>query len=344
MQIFKQLSLGSAAVAACFALFSSQNSFAQEAEESHESYGTTAYSLAPDLSVHPEATATFKPSLVVSKASYVTGGTSLRNRKGGGISISGLVGAPAHAFIYWGVITDGAPPTAAKSINVQRLFPTESELVSLTGTAIGKGVSPCWGPSGAIITIFRAEVPLSVATGNGSYEISLHSGAAGVTNGADPWVGTPVLPLWEGASIVLIGSGTGTVSVFDSGYAGISFIPYPSSEYKLTLPVKTPGGKTFFDNIGADGQHGNSYLSEETYSDEETLINGVSIAGPNSNYHDGDWNGSSGYPLPQLWDDTGHNITAAVPKNTTTLTVEIKVAEASSYDCLTTVANVVNEE
>jgi hypothetical protein len=342
MRITRQLSLGMLAIATSLLL--THNAVAQEAGEPHEHYGTTAYSLAPDLSVRPDTTPSFKPSVVVSKASYATGGTSLRNRAAGNINISGLVGAPTHAYIYWGVITSGAPPTAATGIKVQRLLPTESTQEALTGTAIGSGVSPCWGPSGAIITIYRAEVPLSVANGNASYEISLHPGASGLTNGADPWVGPVVLPLWEGASMVLIGSGTGTVSVFDSGYAGITFTPFPAAEYILDLPVKAPGVTTFFDNIGADGQHGVSYLAEDTYSDEATTINGHAVAGPNSVYHDSDWNGSSGYPLPQLWDDTGHNITAAVPKDTSTLTVEITVSEASSYDCLTTVANVVNEE
>lgn len=342
MQIFKKLSFGTVAVAA--SLTFGHNCFAQEAEQYHGEYGTTAYALAPDLSVHPEATTTFKPSLVFSKASYATGGTSLRNRDAGSINISGLVGATSHAYIYWGVITDGKPPSAVEGIKVQRLFPTESTEVSLTGVAIGSGVAPCWGPSGSSITIFRAEVPLSVAKGNGSYEISLKPGASGLTNGADPWVGTSVLPLWEGASMVLIGAGSGTVSIFDSGFAGITFVPYPSADYDLALPVKTPGGTTLFDNIGADGQHGDSDLAEGVYGDETTSINGVAVAGTGSAYHDGDWNGSSGYPLPQLWDDTGHNITAAVPKDTSTLKVAIKVAESSSYDCLTTVANVVNEE
>ncbi len=342
MRIIKQLSVGMLAVAA--SLTFARASFAQEADEPHEHYGTTAYSLAPDLSVHPDATATFKPSVVVSKASYATGGTSLRNRGAGSINISGLVGAPTHAYIYWGVITSGTPPTAATQIRVQRLFPTESSVEYLTGVAIGKGVAPCWGPSGASITIFRAAVPVSVATGNGSYEITLHPGASGLTNGADPWVGTQVLPLLEGASMVLIGSGTGTVSIFDAGYAGITFIAYPSAEYILDLPVKSPGGKTLFDNIGADGQHGDSYVAERSYGDEVTSINGKLVAGPGSSYTDSDWNGSSGYPLPQLWDDTGHDITSSVPKNTSTLTVEITVGAASSYDCLTTVANVVSEE
>jgi hypothetical protein len=342
MRIIKPLSFGMLALATSFTFAGSI--LAQEAEEPHEPYGTTAYSLAPDLSLQPETIPIFKPSLIVSKASYATGGTALRNRGAGNINISGLVGAPTHAYIYWGVITSGAPPTAAKGIKLQRLFPTESIVEYLTGVAIGKGVAPCWGPSGAIITIFRAEIPLSVASGNGSYQISLHAGASGLTNGADPWVGTPVLPLWEGASMVLIGSGTGTVSVFDSGFAGNTFIAYPSAEYILDLPVKAPGVKTLFDNIGADGQHGDSYLAERSYSDEVTTINGHLVAGPGSSYTDSDWNGSSGYPLPQLWDDTGHNITNSTPKDTSSLTVEITVEAASSYDCLTTVANVVEEQ
>jgi hypothetical protein len=152
-----------------------------------------------------------------------------------------------------------------------------------------------------------------------------------------------VLPLWEGASIVLIGSGTGTVSIFDSGLAGDTFTPNPPAEYELTLPVKTPGAKTLFTNIGADGKHGDGYLAEKSYSDEVTTINGVAVAGPGSNYNDGDWNGSSGFPLPQLWDDTGHDITTVAPKGTSSLTIKISSA-LSPAACLTPVANVVNEE
>jgi hypothetical protein len=140
--VIGRLCLGMLAIAT--SLIFAQSSFAQEqeAEGSNEHYGTTAYALAPDLSVRPETIATFKPSVIVSKASYATGGTSLRNRGAGNINISGLVGAPTQAYIYWGVITAGAAPTAVKGIKVQRLFATESTEVSLTGEAIGNGVSP----------------------------------------------------------------------------------------------------------------------------------------------------------------------------------------------------------
>jgi hypothetical protein len=71
----------------------------------------------------------------------------------------------------------------------------------------------------------------------------------------------------------------------------------------------------------------------------------VHIAGPGSNAIDGDWNGSSGKPLPLLWDDTGHDITAATPKGTTALNVEIYITGSpATVDCMTTVANVVEEQ
>ena len=73
---------------------------------------------------------------------------------------------------------------------------------------------------------------------------------------------------------------------------------------------------------------------------ETTTINGLAVAGPGSAYNDSDWNGSAGYPLPQLWDDTGHNVTAASPRGTTRLNVTFKTNSATP-DCLTPVANVV---
>ena len=67
--------------------------------------------------------APIKPIVVIAKSSYATGGVGLRNRGAGNISVSGLVGAPKLTFIYWAVISVGAPPAPATSINVQRLYP-----------------------------------------------------------------------------------------------------------------------------------------------------------------------------------------------------------------------------
>jgi hypothetical protein len=76
-------------------------------------------------------------------------------------------------------------------------------------------------------------------------------------------------------------------------------------------------------------------------SSERTLLNGSAIAGPGSNANDSDWNGNSGLPLPQLWDDVGHDISTAAGPGTTQLNFNISVS-SSMWDCLTPVANVVS--
>ena len=309
-------------------------------EPQEEGWGTTACSIAPDVQVETSL-GTIKPSNVYTKAGYGTGGVALRNRRTGNVGISGVVAPAKAAFIYWAVITNGAPGKADKSIEVQRLYPTPASTVTtVAGTVIGTGSTPCW--PGNTITVFRASIPLTLATGNGSYQVTLLSGAAATTNGADPWL-TAADPLFEGASIVIVGAGSGTVAIYDTGLAGNTFISLPGLTYTLALPSAAPGTQTLFDNIGADGQFGSSRSAALGLADEVTTINSVHIAGPGSGYVDSDWNGSSGLPLPQLWDDTGHDITAATPKGKTSLSVSIEssTSSAPSYDCLTTVANVV---
>lgn len=271
-------------------------------------------------------------------ANYGTGGVALRNRGTGNIGVSGVVGAVKAAFIYWAVIN----PILGVSdrVRLQRLAnppaTPASAVVTLIGTPVGVGPQPCW--IGTLITVYRAAIPLGVATGNGSYQVTLLPGAAGSTAGGDPWLAPVVLPLWEGASIVMIGTGTGTVDLFDVGLAGSTFIG--SLMYTLLLSPNTAVTPKLWDNIGADGQIGASRTAMAGVSGETTTINGVAVAGPGSVYLNSDWDGSSGFPLPQLWDDTGHNITTSfVPAGTTVLTVVF--GPANGTDCLTPVANVV---
>ncbi len=284
------------------------------------------------------ALGTITPSEVYTSAGYATGGVSLRNRGGGNIGISGLVTPVKAAYIYWAVITEGAAPKADESIKVERLSPTsEAAIATIPGKLLGTAASPCW--TGNTISVFRGTVPTSVANGNGSYQVTLLPGAGGTTDGADPWLSYP-LPLFEGASLVLAGKGTGTVALYDQGLAGYTFASNPGLSYVLKLPVAAPGTLAYFDNIGADGQHGTSRTAIQSLAEKSTKINGVAIAGPASQYYDSDWSGSSSLPLPQLWDDTGHTITAAVKKGTTSLDLSFSTT-GSPYDCLTTVANVV---
>jgi hypothetical protein len=145
--------------------------------------------------------------------------------------------------------------------------------------------------------------------------------------------------------MVIVGTGTATqrVLIADKGLSGKTFHGNPGFSYSLTFPkpITATGKLTLFESIGADGQQGISRTAEPGFADESTVINGVEIAGPGSTFNDSDWNGSSARPLPQLWDDIGHDITGATPAGTTTLDITIRNQGEAGYDCLTPVANIV---
>jgi len=276
--------------------------------------------------------------------SYGTGGVGLRNRGAGGIEISGVTAPVAAAYVYWDVLTNGPAPPAAGKIQVQQLFPTMSAAKILVGTMIGVGPSPCWAGTDTN-TVYRAAIPLAIATGNGLYEVTVAKAGAGTRDGSDPYL-VVVPPLWEGASMVVVGAGSGTVSIFDSGLAGNMFIPNTPFTYNLLLPAPTSGAQVLLDNIGADGQHVASQSRVATapsMTDETTTVNGFLTAGPGSGYNDSDWNGSSGLPVPELWDDTGHDITSGAPAGTFSLNLSFSNGGAFPADCLVTVANVVQQ-
>lgn len=312
-------------------------------DQRNPALGTTAAPAAGDIEFQT-ALAPVDGRIVYQSAQYGTGGVGLRNRGTGAIGVSGVVTPVKAAYIYWAVITNGAVKAADKTIKLQRLSPTPaSAVISVAGTLIGSGATPCWTPGTTTISVYRGAVPLTVANGNGLYQVTLLPGAGGTTAGADPWLSyTP--PLFEGASLVIVGTGPAgqRVAIYDTGFAGSTFQGNNGLSYTLTLPGTATGKLTLLDNIGADGQEGNSRKAVAGNGDEQTTINGVHIAGPGSNAVDSDWNGSSGKPLPQLWDDTGHDIMAATPKGTTALNVDIYITGSPAYvDCMTTVANIV---
>jgi len=276
-----------------------------------------------------------RPFIRYAEASYGTGGVALRNRTQGGIHISGVDGATQDAYVYWAYIFQTSAP-ASQVIRVKRLFPLPNALATVKGAKIGTGPSPCWG--GAGIAVYRGRVPVGVASGNGMYQVFLPATASGSSSGADPWAGAGVFSLAEGASMVLVGKGSAFVALYDAPLAGKTFglSGVEDFTYSLITPVAAPGNQALWDNIGADGQTGISRSGGA--SNETTTINGVAVAGPGGAVSDSDWDGSSGWPLPQLWDDTGHDITKAAPKGTTGL----KVTFHAVADCLTPVANVLS--
>ena len=323
-------------------LATSGSSFAEDTAQKAECSATdssTSALLDPGLNL-----GNIPPFRVFKNASYGTGGVALRNRGAGGISISGVVAPVQAAYVYWAVIQ---PNKAASVITVKRLFPGVAGPVNLPGVVVGGGPVPCPWPGGQII-VFRAQIPLGIAIGNGLYEVSLLAGAAGAVNGSDPWTTPIVLPLWDGASIVMVGQPSlaahpGLVTIYDRGLAGHTFTSGVGLAYNLLLPGATPGNRTLIDNIGADGKHafGASRLANPGVTSEQTTIGGPAFAGPGSAYWDSDWNGSSGLPVPELWDDTGHDITAlgaGLPN------LPVTVSQPGGGDCLTPVVNVVEED
>jgi hypothetical protein len=289
------------------------------------------------------------PFITYQAAEYATGGVGLRNQNQGSIAISGLpAGSTSQdAYLYWAFLLDtNSPPPAVTSMQIIRSFPVgpSAGVATVSGTLVGVGSDPCWGSAGAYI--YRAQVPTSVATGNGNYLIRLMPGAGGLTDGEDPWDGNVVFQLAEGASLVIVSAtGSHTVSLYDSGIAGLTSIGSDVS-YTLNLPIATSGNSVLWDNFGADGQIGASRVGDPALSGETTMINNAPVAGPGINAPDnsGDWNGSSGFPLPQLWDDTGHDITNAAPAGTSELNVYFTVPLGlEGGDCWNVVGNVVSQ-
>ncbi|MBV9301851.1 MAG: hypothetical protein JOY62_13810 [Acidobacteriaceae bacterium] len=334
--------LVSAGLLATLCLISSVPTLAQRDDRWGTSAAVTAARV-PDTAVLPDVDPTFISNELEEASapaatgfSYATGGGALRNRSTTAIGISGVVSPTVAAYLYWAVITEGTPPTSVTSVTLSRESPAPPATAVIKGTAIGSGISPCW--LGNQITVYRGTVSTSLANGNGLYRVTISSakGTAGSTDGADPWLEAKD-PLWEGASLVVVGKGTGSVVIFDKGLAGATF--KNSLSYKLNLPVTASGKLTLFDNIAADGQYGVSRIPK--IADKLTEMNGKYVMGKDSPYNDAGWNGSSGLPLPQLWDDTGVDITPATPKGTKTISVSITQSNSSGFnDCLTPVANV----
>jgi len=288
------------------------------------------------------------PVATYNNACYATGGVALRNRTTGNISVSGCVTSPfmdvEAAWIYWALIWNEATPQAS-SIRITNTVTGATARLN-AGAAIATGPSPCWG--GTQIAIYKMPIPLWLAnngfgTSSKSYQLSMINPPGGNKDGSDPFVETPVYPLWEGASIVLIYNGTATVDVFDAGLAG-SFIVAP---FTYTLNLSGTSAVQTWDSIAADGQVGGALpLGGRTailgISGETTTINGHKIVGPGpAPAPNSDFDGSSGWPLPQLWDDTGHDITVVGSTNALTITVGPPVGGGLSGDCMTGVANIV---
>jgi len=295
----------------------------------------------------------FKPptTALYRDADYVTGGVGLRNSLERSIILSGSCkganpcGSTRDAIVYWSVL--GPVTSDDTRVTVTRQFPAPQASVTVTGDEIGVGPDPCWGSDGN--HIYRAHLPVSVVTGNGTYLVKFGPKAGGLSNGEDPWDGNTVFPLMEGAAIVAITSGAKFVTVFDD-VAGLGLLPSVGHlAYVLTLTVPTLMDDSIkFTTIGADGQVGTSVNADLDVTNEQTFIDNFSpfplqLAGPNpmnnvATNNDSDWNGNAAAPLPQLFDVTTHGFVDPLGGFT-----EMHVRYTTAADCTNVVANVVSQ-
>jgi hypothetical protein len=290
---------------------------------------------------HAAATPKVSPDPIIpfetyTDASYGTGGIALRNVGTGVLHVSGVTGRVQDAYLYWSVLFSTTQPTKALSkAYLSRVFPYPTFIpVALQGTLLGIGEDPNWSSNGA--AVYRAQVPKWIATGNGDYQVTI---ASGRTDGSDPWVSSLVFPLAEGASMVIVGTGDYTVGIYDAGFTAHRICATETFTYTLAFPAPVTTD-ALWDDIGADGQTGSGPVGRDDVrgvTSETTTINTTLVAGPGTGTFnpDSDWNGNAGFPLPELWDDTGHDIFTAVVSSP-----NAAISIYSPGDCLVTVFNV----
>jgi len=302
---------------------------------------------AADQSVKTALAAAVAPSPkvvvgVITGAQYAVAGTGLRNRSTGTINISGFVPPLQKAILYWGVLCPTSSP-CGPIISVQRLSPTEIGPKTFVGTLIGVGADPCWGSNHA--EFYKADArSIAPPTGSGgTYQVFIPKGEQGITDSSDPWVkANAALPEWEGATLVLVGTGSATVNIFDAGLAGTGILA--PIDYSLPLFGTPSENPLIWSGINADGQVGNSTTAFPGDADEQVTLNGTQISGPSTGPvawdTDSDFNGNDAPPLPQLWDSRTHTTTGV--SLVSPLPVSITSLSGAGNDCIEVVANIVS--
>jgi hypothetical protein len=278
---------------------------------------------------------------VFTNAQYAVAGTGLRNRSTGTINISGFVAPLQKAILYWGVLCPKSSPCGS-SIMIQRLAPTENATQTFTGTLIGTGADPCWGSNHAEFYRAYAGSMAPPKGSGGTYQVSIPKSEQGITDSSDPWVeANDTLPQWEGASLVLVGTGTSTVNITDAGLAGTGILA--PVDYTLTLFGTPSGGPVIWSGINADGQVGTSIKASLGAADEQVTINGTQVSGPSTGPvawdTDSDYNGNDASPLPQLWDSRTHDISGV--ELSSPLDISVTSLSGTGNDCFEEVANII---
>jgi hypothetical protein len=245
---------------------------------------------------------------------HVANGIALRNEARGTISLRGipLGSSVVKAYLYWnlsnGVATGSSSDVAWLNGN------------RLVGTKRSDTLDACWGMAGnhtyrAIATSF-----LPKTRPNCDYEVLVDSAVS--TSGQNPWnPQESQTTRLEGATLIVIYSSANTsnnkVFLYDTWNASMF-----SGTGTFVLNHTALSGSGLFTMSGADGQRGGGYNNSS--SNETGKFNNVQFSGPP--VASSDWDGSAGWPLPQLWDVHTHQVTLSGTSST--------VVYTASTDCL----------
>lgn len=273
----------------------------------------------------PDDLGDVNPSQIFTNARFAINGVAMRGTRIGGIILSGPPPGSVvlQAYLYWQWVGVAIPEADRHdTIRFKQVYP-EKVGNAVRGTIVGFGENPCWDGANTNFT-YRADVTSLVsATGGGTYGLIVPNPALGSATHANPWGCDPDEPPYmEGASLVIIYRSScelnGTVCLYDDDLAGSMYMAAPGLTYLLRHPpMPNPISEAVWGQSTCDGQSGAGYTAFG--ADEVTRINGSPVAGPGSTYNDSDFNGSLGRVLPQLFDVSGHDITAeAAPTSTST--------------------------
>jgi hypothetical protein len=291
-------------------------------------------------------------------------GISLRQCTSGAINLVGIPpgSSVVRAFLYWQWISIPGPVPGLQDVmwfgRLPRSVPNTAGGIAATtrlraravqGTLVGAGLDPCWAGGGNFT--YRADVT-ALVRGGGTYTVWLPTGAAPGARWEDPFsqFAFPPGPFCEGASLVVVYQNPleppGTTLIYDSGLAGVMFMTTPGIAYNLTGFV-APGSESRWINIGGDGQSGAGYSDLYGLGFEVTTFQGSPLAGGGagtpfiSAYNDSDWNGSGNKPVGQLWDTSGHEVSAYLAAGSAAASIRVFEPTGSPFaDCLVPAANV----
>lgn len=247
---------------------------------------------------------------------YVSAGVGMRDTGppgNGTIDLPAIPGTATvqQAFMYWAVMDD--PPAAASLASVTL------NGNAVTGTLIGTTEDPCWsGPDGdppqPDIHVYVADVTGIAVPGASNNLTDFASGGA-----------PGVLPLLEGASIVLLYDDPGAVLRTVIIHEGAVTFTAPPTENTTFQNFDAASGTSRTTYVMADGQPG---LRNKTWVDGNETADFV-------------LDGSS-TPGTPYWDDLTQDISTYIPANDTEVTIGASSENFGGHDCLTWVGQVLS--